>query len=203
MLAKVIQTTLVTGWGLATFSGGSRSVEDHVPVDLQQLAPANLIAAADLTSVEDRVEPSPWTAARFQQGIQHLVNGVTVVTSADDGVWYGITTTSVCTLSADPPTLIACVRRQSRIGQQLGRTRRFCVNLLSQEQRPVAEAFTGPHVDGFQHGQWVCGTTGCPVLEDALASFECGIDLMYGYSSHIVIIGSVLQVRQATDPVAL
>lgn len=175
-----------------------------MPVDMRELAPANLIAASDPAGGADRAEPSAPVAARFKQGIQHLVNGVTVVTSADDGTWYGITTSSVCMLSADPPTLIACVCRQSRIGQQLGRTRRFCVNLLSQEQRTLAEAFTGPRgprPDGFRHGQWVCGTTGCPVLADALASFECGVDLMYGYSSQVVIIGTVLQFRQAADAV--
>lgn len=176
-----------------------------MPVDMQGLAPASLFTASDPAGAADRGDPSAPLAARFKQGIQHLVNGVTVVTSADDGAWYGITTTSVCMLSADPPTLIACVCRRSRIGQQLGRTRRFCVNVLSQEQRAVAEAFSGPRgprADGFRHGQWVCGSTGSPVLADSLASFECGVDLMYGYSSQVVIIGTVLQFRQAVDVVA-
>lgn len=173
-----------------------------MPVDLPGLAPASLIAVSDLTDAAERAEPSASRAAQFQQGIQRLVNGVTVVTTADGSSWYGITTTSVCTLSADPPTLIACVRRRSRIGQHLGRTARFCVNLLSEEQRAVAEAFTGPQADGFEHGQWASGTAGCPVLENALASFECGVDLMYGYSSQVVIIGAILQFRQADDAVA-
>ncbi|MBO0804913.1 MAG: flavin reductase [Nocardiopsaceae bacterium] len=181
-----------------------------MPVDLQALAPADLIATSGPAATVERPEPSA-LAARFQQGIKHLVNGVTVVTSADDGTWYGIMTTSVCTLSADPPTLIACVRRRSQIGQRMGRARRFCVNLLSEQQRTVAEAFTGPpgadgspgpRAGGFGHGQWVSGATGCPVLEDALASFECGVDLMYGYSGQVVIIGAVLQFRQSDDALA-
>jgi flavin reductase (DIM6/NTAB) family NADH-FMN oxidoreductase RutF len=35
---------------------------------------------------------------------------------------------------------------------------------------------------------------------DGLASFECGVDLIYGYPSHVVVIGSVQQVRHAADP---
>jgi flavin reductase (DIM6/NTAB) family NADH-FMN oxidoreductase RutF len=180
------------------------SVEDNVVVDSQQLALADPDATTGLTAVEEQVEQSQWTAAQFRQGIQHLAGGVTVVTSrGPDGAWYGVTTTSVCALSVDPPTLIACVHRRSRIGHQLGRTRGFCVNLLSQDQRTVAEAFAargGLDVDRFQHGQWVSGTTGSPVLEDGLASFECGVDLMYGYPNHVVVIGSVMHVRHATDP---
>jgi flavin reductase (DIM6/NTAB) family NADH-FMN oxidoreductase RutF len=180
-------------------------VEDNVPVDSQRLALAGPVATAGLTDVEDQAEPTLLTAVRFGQGIQHLAGGVTVVTSGDDdGAWYGVTTTSVCALSADPPTLIACIRRRSRIGQQLGRTRRFCVNLLSQEQRIVAEAFSvrrSLDTDRFRHGQWVSGTTGSPVLVDGLASFECGVDLIYGYPSHVVVIGGVQQVRHSTNPV--
>jgi flavin reductase (DIM6/NTAB) family NADH-FMN oxidoreductase RutF len=181
-----------------------RSVEDNVLVDSQRLALAGPVATAGLTDVEDQGESAPLAAVQFRQGIQHLAGGVTVVTSGDDdGVWYGVTTTSVCAPSVDPPTLIACVRRRSRIGQQLGRTRRFCVNLLSQDQRTVAEAFAvrrSLDTDRFRHGQWIAGTTGSPVLMDGLASFECGVDLIYGYPNHVVVIGSVQQVRYAADP---
>ena len=173
-------------------------------VDSQRLALTGPVATGGLTDLEDQEEPAPLVAARFRQGIQHLAGGVTVVTSGDDdGVWYGVTTTSVCTLSADPPTLIACVRRRSRIGRQLGRTRRFCVNLLSQEQRAVADAFAVQRsldTDRFRHGQWAAGTTGSPVLMDGLASFECGVDLIYGYPSHVLVIGSVQHARHAANP---
>jgi flavin reductase (DIM6/NTAB) family NADH-FMN oxidoreductase RutF len=181
-----------------------RSVEDIVLVDSQRLTLADPVATGGLTDVEDQAEPTLLTAVRFRQGIQQLANGVTVLTSGDDdGGWYGVTTTSVCVLGADPPTLIACVRRRSRIGQQLGRTRRFCVNLLSQEQRAVAEAFAGRRSldpDRFRHGQWAPGTTGSPVLMDGLASFECGVDLIYGYPNQLMVIGSVQQVRYAAGP---
>ena len=181
-----------------------RSVEDNVLVDPQRLALTGPVATASLTDVEDQADPAPLVAMRFQQGIQHLAGGVTVVTSGDDdGVWYGVTTTSVCALSVDPPTLIACVRRRSRIGQQLGRTRRFCVNLLSQDQRTVADAFAvrrSLDTDRFQHGQWAAGMTGSPVLMDGLASFECGVNLIYGYPSHVLVIGSVQHARHAAHP---
>ena len=173
-------------------------------VDSQRLALTGPVATGGLTDLEDQEEPAPLVAARFRQGIQHLAGGVTVVTSGDDdGAWYGVTTTSVCTLSADPPTLIACVRRRSRIGRQLGRTRRFCVNLLSQEQRAVADAFAVQRsldTDRFRHGQWAAGTTGSPVLMDGLASFECSVDLIYGYPSHVLVIGSVQHARHAANP---
>ncbi len=169
-----------------------------------QLVLASPDTVTGLTDVDEQAERCRRTAAQFRQGIAHLAGGVTVVTSGgDDGAWYGVTTTSACALSADPPTLIACVPRQSGVGQQLGRTRRFCLNLLSHEQRTVAEAFAARDSldpDRFRHGQWVSGTAGSPVLRDGIASFECGVDLMYSYPSHLVVIGSVEHVRHGAGP---
>lgn len=177
-----------------------------MPIDSQRLSLTDPVTTADLADVEDQAEPAPVTTVQFRQGIRHLAGGVAVVTSGDDDAgWYGLTTTSVCALSVEPPALIACVRRRSQLGQHLGRTHRFCVNLLTQEQRSVAEAFALPgslDADRFQHGLWAHGTTGSPVLVDGLASFECGVDLIYGFPSHVVVIGSVQQVRHAADAVS-
>jgi flavin reductase (DIM6/NTAB) family NADH-FMN oxidoreductase RutF len=142
----------------------------------------------------------------FAQGIGHLAGGVTVVTSSDDdGAQFGVTSTSVCSLSLDPPTLVACVPRGSRLGRDIGRTRRFCVNVLTARQRAIAETFAGlglTEKEKFRHGDWARGLTGSPMLEDALASFECSTDLVYGYPEHLIVVGSVQNVvhSDAGDP---
>ncbi|MGH3519034.1 MAG: flavin reductase family protein [Haloechinothrix sp.] len=177
-------------------------------VDSNTLAfPGHFADTPGIHGTDELADQSWRTPQEFRQGIEHLAGGVTVVTSGDDdGARYGLTTTSVCALSVDPPTLVACIRRRSKIGQQLGRTRRFCVNVLSRQQRTVAEAFAGlrgVEPDRFRHGRWSSGVTGSPVLEDALASFECAVDLIYGYPNHLVVIGSVqnvAQISEADDP---
>lgn len=72
------------------------------------------------------------------------------------------------------------------------RTQRFCVNVLSWRQQDVAEAFADPtHTNRFDFGQWSSGEDGLPVLERALASFECSVDLLYAYPQQVVVIGPV------------
>lgn len=140
----------------------------------------------------------------FRLGIGNLVRGVAVVTSRDeDGEMYGVTTTGVSVLSVEPPTLVVCVRRRSKLGTQLPRTRRFCVNVLSSRQRTVAEAFAGRRglpIDKFKHGDWKTGGTGSPVLTGALASFECEVDLLYGYPDHLIVVGHVSEVVLSPEP---
>ena len=42
-------------------------------------------------------------------------SGVAIVTTLDaDGTPRGLTTTAVCSVSADPPTILVCVDRASR-----------------------------------------------------------------------------------------
>jgi flavin reductase (DIM6/NTAB) family NADH-FMN oxidoreductase RutF len=137
----------------------------------------------------------------FRNGITHLTRGVAVVTSVDHhGERYGVTTTGVCALGMEPPTLVVCIRRRSRLGRTLPSTRRFCVNVLSSQQSKIAEAFAGLRgVDRFSFGRWDAGASGSPVLDGALASFECEIDLLYGYPDHLITVGSVRHVAQAAE----
>lgn len=147
---------------------------------------------------------APWQVPDdFRDGIRHLTRGVAVLTSADEqGERYGVTTTGVCALSMDPPTLVVCVRRRSPLGAQLPRTRRFCVNVLSSRHRAIAETFAGRRgvpADKFNHGEWATGTTGLPVLTEALAAFECDVDLLYGYPNHLIVVGAVRHVQQTSE----
>jgi flavin reductase (DIM6/NTAB) family NADH-FMN oxidoreductase RutF len=161
----------------------------------------------DSPAVGVKPEEQALVPGEFQRGIGHLAGGVTVVTTCDDaGGRVGVTSTSVCSLSMDPPTLVACIPRRSRLGRDIGRTQRFCVNILSSRQRDVAEAFSesgSAEAQGFRHGRWAAGVTGSPVLEDALASFECTIHLVQGYPEHLIVVGgvrSVTHTSEACDP---
>ncbi|MEV7012068.1 flavin reductase family protein [Streptosporangium sp. NPDC051022] len=137
---------------------------------------------------------------RFRQGMQRLASGVTVVTTSDlDGTRYGITATAVCSLTADPPTLVACVNRGTRVGLALPDTGYFCVNVLAHDQRDVAEVFAGAPGERFGTGSWTRLTTGAPVLEGALASFDCRTDVIVERSTHYLVIGAVVDAAVGAD----
>jgi flavin reductase len=175
-------------------------VEDDVLVDSH---PMTSLRHLEETNVPQGHEAADRGAVpqRSMAGIDSLAGAVTVVTSSDGSVRFGVTSTSVCSLSVDPPTLITCIPRSSTLGREVGRTGRFCVNVLTSEQRDIAEVFAsarGADKDRFRHGSWVPGTTGSPVLQDSLASFECSIDLVYGYPEHLMVVGRVQNLVQET-----
>jgi flavin reductase len=138
------------------------------------------------------------SAGEFKTGMRRLAAGVTIITTVHDGRRHGLTATAVTSLTAEPPQLLVCVNRQAGAHDLIHAGERFCVNVLSQRHRPLAARFANHAVnetDRFRVGKWTTLATGAPVLEDALASFDCVVLERVSTSSHTIYIGCVVGVR--------
>jgi len=146
--------------------------------------------------------------AAFRQAMRRVTGAVTVVTTRGiHGERRGVTATAVCSLSVVPPALIACINRDTWVGQLAPESRIFCVNVLSRAQSAVAEAFAGRtgHVaeDRFAVGDWDEQDSGSPVLRHAMASFDCRLERSVDFASHVVLVGEVMRTTagaQDTEP---
>lgn len=132
----------------------------------------------------------------FRAGMRKLAGGVTIVTSIDqDGRRCGLTATAVCSLSTDPPSLVACVNRASSVAAVVEASGVFAVNVLAHEQQAVAEVFAGraglAREDRFAAGNWQHGAGGAPVLAGTCVSFECALAEVKEFGTHLILIGRV------------
>lgn len=148
-------------------------------------------------------------ARQFLTAMSSLAATVCVVAaSTPGGERYGITATAVCSLSTEPPQLVACLNRSSSIAKALGGTGWFSVNILAGSQESVAGTFAGrtgkKGSDRFDSGAWTQHTTGAPVLAGAAAVCVCHVSNTLLQHSHAVVIGRVLDVilpeRQEPSP---
>ncbi len=144
----------------------------------------------------------PASSDSYREGMSRLATAVSVI--ATDGVagLAGFTATAVASVSDDPPTLLVCLQRQAQSAQRLLANAAFSVNVLAADQRDVAEVFagrTGLHLeDRFgirSRGAWIPGTLGIPVLEHALAAFECRLVEAKDVATHHVLFGEVAAVH--------
>jgi flavin reductase (DIM6/NTAB) family NADH-FMN oxidoreductase RutF len=137
----------------------------------------------------------------FKDGMRRLTGGVTVITTAHDASWFGLTATAVCSVSADPARLLVCVNRQGGSYAAICASRVFTVNVLAAEDEAMARRFAGllnePGQDRFAKGLWVPGVNGAPYLKSAMASFECKVGSIVDTGSHGIIIGEVMTVRNS------
>lgn len=135
----------------------------------------------------------------FRKGMRRLAAGVCLITTEDaSGERTGMTATAVCSVSAEPPTLLCCVNRQSISHVTILRAGVFGVNVLALEDRPLADLFARPVTpadEKFSLGLWRRLQTGAPILESALAGFDCRVAQSVDVGTHGIIFGEVVDVQ--------
>lgn len=138
----------------------------------------------------------------FKQAMRCLAAGVTIITTRHKGVRGGLTATAVCSLSVDPPQLLVCVNRSAAAHELIAEGENLCVNLLAHKHQALAARFAGQTgivgSDRFDVGRWATLKTGAPVLEDALAAFDCVVSETVVASTHTIFIGRVVDVHVRT-----
>lgn len=139
--------------------------------------------------------------AAFKQGMRLLSAGVTIVTTAIGSSRIGLTATAVCSLTAEPAMLLACVNREAGAHDPTLQSKVFCVNVLGIGHLGLAKLFADRARVGerFDHGLWGTLKTGAPVLMDSLVSFDCLLGQTFRAETHTVLIGRVQAVRSSPN----
>lgn len=138
-------------------------------------------------------------ASLFREGMSRVASAVHIITTDGPHGKAGLTATAVNSLSAEPPMLLACVKRSSTSAPILKQNGVFVVNTLTAAHRELADIFAGRTgvrgAERFNAHDWVQGETGAPVLPDALVSFECRAAQVLDVATHEILIGHVVAVR--------
>lgn len=139
--------------------------------------------------------------AGFRNAMRHLATTVSLITSVDDGVWYGMTATAVTSVSMSPCALLVCINESTSFHTIISHARKFCVNLLGVEHAHLSGIFAGQRkgLSRFDVGTWTADATGLPYLVDAQASVMCDVAEAIRYATHTIFIGRVRGVRCADD----
>lgn len=118
------------------------------------------------------------------------------IVSATDGVnVHGVTASSVTSLSLDPPLVLVCLQRESRILPIIRASKHFSVSYLSEQQREIAPHFASagrpPGVAQYHGVPHRAGSFGVPVLTEASAWLECSLWSEYPGGDHEIVCGLV------------
>jgi flavin reductase len=134
----------------------------------------------------------------YREGMARLAAAVNVVTTDGPAGRGSFTASAVCSVTDDPPTLIVCVNLASRQNEIIRANRALCVNTLAVDQAEIAALGSTkelPIEQRFAVGQWSTLATGSPVLEGAVASFDCRVVERLERGTHSVIFCEVQAVR--------
>ena len=139
----------------------------------------------------------------FKQAMRQCAGAVALVTvGAEHGKRTGLTVTSACSLSDNPPSLIVCVNQQTLLHDIMLLARRFCVNVLRRDQITLSSAFSGavPAEERFGLGDWKTSPEGVTYLADAQINIFCKKAAAMPYGTHTIFIGEAETVSMR-DPI--
>ena len=149
----------------------------------------NIVEVDTIPPARSAVEP-----AEFKSAMRRFASSVTVVTSSCDGAFNGMTATAVCSVAADPASLLIVVNRANRSHDLICRSGVFTVNLLSAAQQRLAKHFAASAADLFATVPYRLGDNGCPIISDSAGHLECDVREHIPSGTHAVFIARVTAV---------
>ena len=145
-------------------------------------------------------------ATDFKNAMSLLTSAVNVVTTMGESSAHGFTASAVCSVTDTPPTLLVCMNKSSRSYANFIENKVLCVNVLNADQIYLSNAFASSKLSSeqrFEQGIWSSLSTGSPVLEGALVSFDCTIEQVQEVGTHTIFICPIVAIKQNEEDQAL
>jgi 3-hydroxy-9,10-secoandrosta-1,3,5(10)-triene-9,17-dione monooxygenase reductase component len=131
----------------------------------------------------------------LRDALGRFATGIAFVTAASQGETAGLIVNSLTSVSLEPPLVSFCPSRSSLTWSRMRRPGRFGVNILGRQHEPFARRAIPAGSDRFAGLDWELGSSGVPLLRDALASLECAIVAEHPTGDHSIVVGRVHSLR--------
>ncbi|WP_020186557.1 flavin reductase family protein [Methylopila sp. 73B] len=134
----------------------------------------------------------------FRRAAGCFATGVSIVAAEDEsGRKVGVTVNSFVSVSLDPPLISVALARSLSSMPVFERASHFAVSVLGEEHAHVATRFASRGADKWAGTPSAAGVCGAPLIEDAIATFECARYAMHDGGDHHILIGRVLELTWA------
>jgi flavin reductase (DIM6/NTAB) family NADH-FMN oxidoreductase RutF len=143
---------------------------------------------------------------RLRDLLGRFATGVTVVAARHGPLLAGMTANAIASISVDPPVLMASISRKAETHRAIVGSHAFAVSVLTAEQRDLADCFARPttasKLTRFCDAAWHEAETGSPILEGALAYFDCRLTEHHDGGDHVIFLGEIVAAgfREDAEP---
>ena len=134
-----------------------------------------------------------------------MTYGIYGLTTFYKGEINGMIASWVSQVSYDPLLILVAVHQNRYSHHLIEQSGCFALHVLTRDQTDFLRRFKGSgSKEKFTGIQWRRGITGCPVLSDCLAYFECMVKAEYTPGNHTLVIGEVIAAQVVTpgDPLS-
>tara|TARA_B100000575_G_C22560550_1_gene356432 strand:- start:46 stop:510 length:465 start_codon:yes stop_codon:yes gene_type:complete len=128
----------------------------------------------------------------FRLAMRRYIYSVSIMSNKDNSDnLNAITVSSVTSISMNPPSLLICINKSSRIHDTIELGSKFCINLLNSKQEDLSNICSDEdmHDQRFKDKNW--NIERIPFLKNAQANIFCKVDKLTSYHTHTIVIGLV------------
>ena len=138
--------------------------------------------------------------SNLREVMSHYLTGVTIVTvTKPDGMPYGLTVNSFNSVSLTPPLILWSLDNKNSNLSLFENTAGFAINIMAADQTNLCRRFADKDDDRFVDVDWTFGTSGQPLITNALAHIECRPWQTYAGGDHTIFVGEVIHAQHTSD----
>jgi flavin reductase (DIM6/NTAB) family NADH-FMN oxidoreductase RutF len=128
----------------------------------------------------------------FRNVLGQFATGVTIITTRSvSGELTGLTASSFNSVSLTPPLILWSLATKSGSLPMFEASSHYVINVLSSSQVDLCLRFATAKGDRFDGVPYRLSAGGMPILEGALAWFECHNRSRYVEGDHVIFVGEV------------
>lgn len=136
----------------------------------------------------------------FRDALGSFATGVTLVTTHDrNSRPIAVTVNSFNSVSLEPPLVLFSLARSASRFEDFVSAGRFAVNVLAADQQHLSAMYARTGMSELKETAHQIGEFGCPLVEGALASFECRTLSTHEGGDHLIFIGEVQAICSRRD----
>ena len=137
-----------------------------------------------------------WMMGRF-------ATGVTIVAARQGPFLSGMTANAIASISVEPPIMMASIAKHSETHDAIVGSHSFAISVLAEDQQALAECFAQPvtatKLRRFCDAPWDEAETGSPILEGAIAYFDCRLTARHDGGDHTIFLGEIVAAGYRED----
>ena len=128
---------------------------------------------------------------RIARALAALTTGIYVLTTRDESIRHGMSSSWVTQVSGAPPLIAVAVDRRHLSQDLVRRTRHFALNVVGRDDRSLEDYFysaasrTPSNLDRVPHG---LHSSGLPVLRGALGALICEVEAQHPAGDHTLFV---------------
>lgn len=127
----------------------------------------------------------------YRDALGCFPTGVALVTHAETGAARAMTINSFASVSLSPRLVLWSLARESERFAAFAAVQHYAINVLAADQGALSSACAMTDDLASAGGRWAPGANGAPLVEGAIARFECTRVAVHPGGDHVIIVGEV------------